>query len=57
MTDFHTHILPAIDDGSKSVAESIEMLTALSEQGISRVVATPHFSRPGFFVQRQLPIR
>lgn len=43
MTDFHTHILPAIDDGSKSVAESIEMLSALSEQGISRVVATPHF--------------
>ena len=24
--DFHTHILPKIDDGSKSVAESIEML-------------------------------
>lgn len=43
MTDFHTHILPAIDDGSKSIAESIEMLTALSEQEISRVVATPHF--------------
>lgn len=43
MTDFHTHILPAIDDGSKSIAESIDMLTSLSEQGISKVVATPHF--------------
>lgn len=43
MTDFHTHILPEVDDGSKSVAESIEMLTSLSEQGISKVVATPHF--------------
>ena len=29
MIDFHTHILPAIDDGSASVEESIEMLKKL----------------------------
>ncbi len=43
MTDFHSHILPGMDDGSRSIEESTEMLKALSQQGISRVVATPHF--------------
>lgn len=43
MIDFHSHILPCIDDGSKSVSESLEMLKMLSEQGITKVVATPHF--------------
>lgn len=43
MIDFHSHILPGMDDGSKSVEESVEMLKALSEQGITRVAATPHF--------------
>lgn len=43
MIDFHSHVLPCIDDGSKSVSESLEMLKMLSEQGITKVVATPHF--------------
>ena len=43
MIDFHTHILPGIDDGSKSVEESLAMLAMEEEQGISYVVATPHF--------------
>ena len=44
MIDFHSHILPNIDDGSKSVSESIELLRMLSQQGISAVAATPHFT-------------
>lgn len=43
MIDFHTHLLPGIDDGSKTVEESVEMLTALGEQGVDIVAATPHF--------------
>lgn len=43
MIDFHSHILPAMDDGSKNTQESIEMLNSLKKQGIRRVVATPHF--------------
>ena len=43
MIDWHSHVLPALDDGSKSVDESQRMLTALKEQGISCVIATPHF--------------
>ncbi len=42
-TDYHSHILPEIDDGSKSAEESVQMLEKLSEQGLERVVATPHF--------------
>lgn len=41
--DFHTHVLPSIDDGSRSVEESLEMLRVIARQGIKRVVATPHF--------------
>ncbi len=42
-TDFHTHILPGIDDGSKNVDESIKMLDILRKQGIERCVLTPHY--------------
>ncbi|MBQ9859796.1 MAG: capsular polysaccharide biosynthesis protein [Clostridia bacterium] len=43
MIDFHSHILPRMDDGSKDVAESLKLLTMLAEQGVKTVVATPHF--------------
>ncbi len=43
MTDFHSHILPKVDDGSRSVEESLKMLKMLYSQGVKRVVATPHF--------------
>ena len=43
LTDFHTHILPGIDDGSQSVEESIALLRLQAAQGVTRVVATPHF--------------
>lgn len=41
--DFHSHILPGIDDGSQSVEESIAMLRKEAEQGVTHVIATPHF--------------
>lgn len=44
MIDFHTHLLPKMDDGSKSVEESLKMLTELAKQGVNTVAATPHFS-------------
>ena len=43
MIDFHSHILPGMDDGSRSVEESIELLHRESDQGAERVVLTPHF--------------
>ena len=41
--DFHSHILPGVDDGSKSVEESLELLRMEAQQGIRHVLATPHF--------------
>lgn len=43
MTDFHSHILPGIDDGCKTVEDSLAVLKMMAEQGIERVAATPHF--------------
>lgn len=43
MIDWHTHILPAMDDGSKDIDESISLLQMLSEQGITTTAVTPHF--------------
>jgi len=55
--DFHSHILPGIDDGSSSVEESIAMLKREAEQGITHVVATPHFyarhDNPEHFFRRR----
>lgn len=41
--DFHSHILPGIDDGSRDRTMSIEMLDAAYRQRIDVMVATPHF--------------
>ena len=43
MIDFHSHVLPGIDDGSRSVKESLELLAMEKAQGIAFVAATPHF--------------
>ena len=43
MIDFHTHILPGVDDGSKNVEESLLMLDSMKNQGVKTVIATPHF--------------
>ena len=44
MIDFHSHILPCVDDGSQSVEESLLMIQMLAKQGVTSVVATPHFN-------------
>lgn len=43
MVDLHTHILPFMDDGSASIEETIAMLTEMKRNGVTTVVATPHF--------------
>lgn len=42
-TDYHCHVLPGIDDGAKDVEMSVHMLEMLHNQGVERVIATPHF--------------
>lgn len=43
MVDFHSHILPGIDDGSQNVDMSVKMLEMEKSSGIKTIVATPHF--------------
>jgi len=41
-TDIHAHLLPGVDDGSRSLEDSLEILHALSNRGLSKMVFTPH---------------
>ena len=43
--DIHAHIVPGVDDGSKSNNESVEMLRQAYAAGITNVIATPHYSK------------
>ena len=43
MIDWHSHILPGMDDGSKDAAESVAMFGMQASQGVTTVIATPHF--------------
>lgn len=57
VVDFHTHVLPGIDDGSPDLECSIEMLRREAEQGIRKVIATPHFyaqhDKPEHFLRKR----
>ena len=56
MIDLHSHILPLMDDGSKSAEETAALLKLLAQQGVSAVVATPHFyaqETPEAFLRRR----
>ena len=57
MKDLHTHILPGMDDGAKTVEESLKMLRMEREQGVDTVALTPHFyrdrERPERFLTRR----
>lgn len=43
MIDFHTHILPGMDDGARNVEESIALLLEERRQGAGHIFLTPHF--------------
>lgn len=42
--DIHSHVLYGVDDGSKSLEESEQLLKILKKQGVDCVIATPHFN-------------
>ena len=57
MIDLHTHVLPGMDDGSRSPEESARMLRELAAQGVTLAAATPHFyageNSPDRFLRRR----
>lgn len=40
--DLHSHLLPGIDDGAKTVAHSVQLIRELHELGIKNFITTPH---------------
>src|SRR3989442_11684276 len=42
MIDIHSHILPGVDDGARSLEESLKMAEIAAADGIQQMVATPH---------------
>lgn len=43
LIDFHSHILPCVDHGSGSLAQTCEQLNIVCSSGVDTIVATPHF--------------
>ncbi len=42
MIDLHCHLLPAVDDGSRSVAQSVKVMKEMAVHGVTDVCLTPH---------------
>ena len=43
MTDIHSHIIFNVDDGSKSIEESLALLKKMKEAGFDNIITTPHY--------------
>lgn len=43
--DMHCHILPGVDDGSQNMKTTLKMLQIAAEEGITHMVATPHYKQ------------
>ncbi len=41
-TDYHSHLLPGVDDGVETLDESLAVLTSMEQQGVKSVWFTPH---------------
>ena len=42
--DFHSHILPGLDDGATDLENSVELVAAMQSWGFERVTCTPHIT-------------
>ena len=48
MIDIHCHILPGLDDGAQTMVDALEMAAAAEQEGITKIIATPHLFRDTF---------
>jgi protein-tyrosine phosphatase len=46
ISDLHSHLIPAVDDGTRTVTESLAALEALYHEGVRAAVTTPHLLIP-----------
>jgi protein-tyrosine phosphatase len=42
--DLHSHLLPAVDDGARSVDQAVTVLAAMAARGVTAVCLTPHLT-------------
>lgn len=53
MIDFHSHILPTIDDGSKSVEETFNLINEAQKAGFDKIISTSHYMEGYYEVQNR----
>src|ERR1700756_3314906 len=47
-TDIHSHFIPGIDDGAKSIEDSLTLIRGMKELGYKKVITTPHIMTDGY---------
>lgn len=52
MIDMHSHILFGVDDGPKTIEDTLRILEQVVQEGITDMIATPHAFSPHFHVPR-----
>lgn len=50
MIDIHSHILPGVDDGARTLTDSVEIIRELAGIGVTEMIATPHYMNETQFV-------
>ena len=52
--DMHSHFLFGIDDGAKSLDDSIEMIKVMKEMGYKKLITTPHVMADTYRIHPQM---
>jgi protein-tyrosine phosphatase len=53
LIDIHSHILPGVDDGAQTVDDAINMAKLAVEEGITKIIATPHHQNGKYSNKKQ----
>ncbi len=53
MIDFHTHVLPNVDDGSKSVEETFNLIKEAEKAGFTKIISTSHYMEDYYEVENK----
>lgn len=51
LSDMHSHILPGLDDGVRTIEETMQVLREAKKQKIKRMILTPHYHPDRYPVQ------
>lgn len=57
MLDIHSHIIPEVDDGCKTLQEAIELIKEEINQGVDEIIATPHYDINRYKYNKDLIIK